>query len=702
MKKKSLETKYYKEDKGLRDSLQLYEKLIDFVTAIHSTLDFDRLINLLLNKILQILQAEVGTLLLFDRTGVLYPRAWFGIEEDIINKLYIGKEGVKLSSLLLTTEKVEYFNDVIVRDDTKVFIKNLLIIPLMDGEKHLSTIIIANRTDSIIDEKIVIEYIKSQVTIAVKNAYKVLNTEETLSEIATLYDYTQVLQQAANFEEMATYTLNTFESIFGFRGVFVELVIDKEKVERYKGLNKDELDFINIIMEKGQFPFMSNEDKFVLMVEVKGAERIYGYVYCSKEKVPNYRVDSFYKSLSLFSEQLALYIERLRIYLEAQKSGFIEFAKIEDLAHTKGISEDLLYRYFGRILDELPVGIFLVDVANFSIIFNREFKRLFNIDIFYPHQDKRGLLRDIIGEEIYDAFLKVSKDEIQRFYKEFEKAIEVDNKIIFDINLSQIKNTKNELSYVVGIVRDISGQKKIEEGLRRAERLAALGELSLGVAHEIKNPLTSIKGFSQLLTQKSTEPGFIDKYVKIITDEVERLNHIVEELISFARPGPIEISKIEIDTLINRIASLLSREFEKYNIVFQKEFDGSIKKIEADESQLTQVLLNVFLNSIQAMQKNGGLLKVSVKPPSNDELRKYNIGADYYIISVHDTGIGIPQENLNKLFNPFFTTKENGTGLGLSISLRIIEKHNGKIDVESEPGYGTTFKIILPQKLGLQ
>lgn len=220
--------------------------------------------------------------------------------------------------------------------------------------------------------------------------------------------------------------------------------------------------------------------------------------------------------------------------------------------------------------------------------------------------------------------------------------------------------------------------------LIQADRLRSLGEISLGVAHEIKNPLSSIKGALEII-KKELPPAFgKHEFFTIIEKEVERLNKLAKDFLNFARPPKITLLECNINDLLEETLKLLEQKLNENKITLNKDFQNEITCL-ADSQQLQQVFLNIILNAVSAM-KNGGKLKIKTKLTEN----KCNI-------VFTDTGSGISAENIDKVFNPFFTTKQDGTGLGLSIAYKIIEEHQGNISVESSSA-GTTFKISLPLK----
>lgn len=237
----------------------------------------------------------------------------------------------------------------------------------------------------------------------------------------------------------------------------------------------------------------------------------------------------------------------------------------------------------------------------------------------------------------------------------------------------------------LAIRNDITERKKTEEVLHRQDKLAAVGQLAAGVAHEIRNPLTSMKGYTEFLQLDEKDPER-QEFLDIILDEIERVNSIVEDFMVLAKPKAVELKEKNVVPVMQNVLSLLEFEARKKNVHLHFDCNREIIQIECDENRLKQVFLNFIKNGIEAMP-TGGDLNVSI------DIQDKNVQ-----IAIKDSGIGIPAEKLKKLGEPFYTTKKNGNGLGLMVSFKIIESHNGKVFVESEPNKGTTFNIVLPSK----
>jgi signal transduction histidine kinase/putative methionine-R-sulfoxide reductase with GAF domain len=227
--------------------------------------------------------------------------------------------------------------------------------------------------------------------------------------------------------------------------------------------------------------------------------------------------------------------------------------------------------------------------------------------------------------------------------------------------------------------------RNTEAQLIRSDKLAALGQLAAGIAHEIRNPLTSINILIHSMTESLTSGDSHKEDLEVIEEEINRINEIVDQFLRFAKPAPPLLEKADVLPVLEETLQLLRPQIEKQQIVVRKEFQA-LPIVQMDREQMKQATLNLLLNAIQAMPA-GGHLTLKARNSENGQ---------WVHLSIQDSGIGIPGEDLNKLFDPFFSTKEGGIGLGLSIAHRIIDQHHGKIEVESAPGKGTLFTVWLP------
>ncbi|MGI6294851.1 MAG: GAF domain-containing protein [Armatimonadota bacterium] len=257
--------------------------------------------------------------------------------------------------------------------------------------------------------------------------------------------------------------------------------------------------------------------------------------------------------------------------------------------------------------------------------------------------------------------------------------------VYVNLSISQLLNNAGEQLGLVLIFEDITREMKMENEFRRMGELAAIGQLAASIAHELRNPLSSIKGAAQYLSNEYADEEAIVEFLGIIVDEVNGLNKLTTEFLEYGRPMQLELKPVSLNSVVNKTLQLMNVHLKNNNVGVQTQLDETIPQIKADEGKLDQVLRNIIINSLQAMPE-GGLLTVKTgRAPA---------GGAY--VTVADNGTGISADKLERIFVPFFTTKTKGTGLGLSVVHKIIENHGGTIEVNSETDKGSTFTIVLP------
>lgn len=238
-------------------------------------------------------------------------------------------------------------------------------------------------------------------------------------------------------------------------------------------------------------------------------------------------------------------------------------------------------------------------------------------------------------------------------------------------------------------------QRERSSKMYRADRMATLGELAAGTAHEIRNPLTSIRSTIQYLQKRIDDP--VDKSLAAgIISEVDRINDIIQNMLSFAKPEELKIEETGLKDLISQILKLVENSAKGLGIEISLDDQTSNATIYVDKNLIKQAFINILMNSIQAIEDPGGEIQILVR---NVESNKHGSHQDsFFIVEIRDNGPGIPANLLDKIFDPFYTSKEEGTGLGLSITYGIINRHGGEIEIQSEMGKGTVSKVKLPGK----
>jgi two-component system sporulation sensor kinase A len=298
----------------------------------------------------------------------------------------------------------------------------------------------------------------------------------------------------------------------------------------------------------------------------------------------------------------------------------------------------------------------------------------------------------LIGRTIYDLILPEEREKFEEVYRSLIETGEPqiiqtrirtgDNEIIdSETTISPIYNEQNEIDTYVTVGRDITDRVKNDESLRNLDRLAIIGQLAAGVAHEIRNPLTSLKGFSKLL-QRTTDKGKQDEFLTIIMNELDRIDRIVNEFMSLAKPQAILFERNNLHSILESSINILHPQALLHNVQINSEYPIDVIEVLCNPSQLKQVFVNLLKNAIESMPL-GGNVHLQVQKKEGKQV----------MIIFSDEGSGIDEELMSFLGTPFYTTKDKGIGLGLTVSNKIIQEHSGTMKIESQIGTGTTVKV---------
>ncbi len=335
-----------------------------------------------------------------------------------------------------------------------------------------------------------------------------------------------------------------------------------------------------------------------------------------------------------------------------------------------------------NLVENMPIGLIAIDSNKKIASFNHFAESVF--DFLHP---------GIIGKDAkeilpLELFLQIENPEIQGSVVEKEVDCHIGRGRVIPLEVSAtLLNDENEnfLGYVI-LFKDLSEIKALKKIIVRSQRLASVGRLAAGVAHEIRNPLSSIKGFATYFKERYQTVPEDQEIADIMIHEVDRLNRVVGQLLEFARPVVLSGKKTDIRALIEASLKLIENKAHEKDIKVEVSLSEQISKVIIDPDKINQVLLNLNLNAIESMEK-GGILSVALLGRN---------GKNSMEIKISDTGAGISKKDLPNIFDPYFTTKPSGTGIGLAIVHNIVEAHNGEIKVQSREGEGTVFTILIP------
>jgi len=375
--------------------------------------------------------------------------------------------------------------------------------------------------------------------------------------------------------------------------------------------------------------------------------------------------------------------DRARLYLVNERRDVLEckMAVGVDVEKIKGIELPLdpeASIVSRSVMEKKP---YIIPDARMDPRVNPVLKEKFNLHslVVIPLFTKEKALGAIAADHTEPGrrLTQETLDSVMRFAQQAGLAIQ--NASMYQ----ELKNFSRQMEEK--IQKTTADLRKTESQLIRSEKLAALGQLAAGIAHEIRNPLTSINILIHSLRERLPSGNSQQEDLKVVEEEIHRMNEIVDQFLRFAKPASPFLEKTDVLSIFEETLQLLRPQIEKQRIVVEREFQA-LPMILIDPEQMKQAMLNLLLNAIQAMPEGGQL---TLKGQNSKE-------GQWIQLSIEDSGMGISPEDIDKLFDPFFSTKEGGIGLGLSITHRIIDQHHGKIEVENAPGKGTIFTVWLP------
>ena len=362
-------------------------------------------------------------------------------------------------------------------------------------------------------------------------------------------------------------------------------------------------------------------------------------------------------------------------------AGFTLLFLVQSYRSTRA-SLSRIKAFSDNVVENVPIGLLALDHQGKIAAFNRGAEAILQFSAAHVIGQEADR---IIPAELLDEIIH-SKSQADVVEKEIECKLADGKMVPLEIGASSLKDENDIFLGNVLLFKDLTEVRTLRREVARSQRLASVGRLAAGVAHEIRNPLSSIKGFATYFKERYPDRPEDQQTADIMIQEVDRLNRVVGQLLEFARPVSVKPKPVSLQTLLDDSIKLIKDRAAEKDISIQTQNNTPEAEVRIDPDRINQVLLNLYLNAIDSMEK-GGELRVEI--PGDGHRRNV-------IIRVSDTGHGISRENLSKIFEPYFTTKSTGTGLGLAIAHNIVEAMGGKITVESEPEAGTTFTIALP------
>jgi len=327
------------------------------------------------------------------------------------------------------------------------------------------------------------------------------------------------------------------------------------------------------------------------------------------------------------------------------------------------------------ILRSTTTGIISVDQDGEVISINRAAKNIL----------KKESEQEKIFMKLKNMTIK-SLNKNERYNKIMEFSIEQVESLIIEVNTSLLTNEEGEINGALCSFNDITQRRKIEERIKEIDRLSSLGEIAAGLAHEIRNPLTGIKTSIEVLENRINDKSSNQLCANVVS-EINRMNTLISDILNFSNPKNPQLKLIDVKNIIEETLMLMEEQFKNNNVQIKKKYDQEKLYAKIDPEQLKQILINLYMNAINAISKKGKI-EISLRVINENKIK----------IRIKDDGKGIKDEDISKIFDPFFSTSAKGTGLGLAVVKRLVLENKGKIDIKSVVGKGTNVEIILPKK----
>ena len=391
-------------------------------------------------------------------------------------------------------------------------------------------------------------------------------------------------------------------------------------------------------------------------------------------------------SLALAFNEMAAQLRQQRVDLETAHTALRQrFAELSDLKS-----------YTDHIFSSLVNGIVTIDLDGRVVTMNPAFETITGC--------AAGALRGRATPEAFphlpelrDLMLETLRTRVGVGPVSFMLTRSDGRLVWVELATTPLRGGEEQALGAVAMLRDLTPVRQLEEQLRRSDRLAALGTLAAGLAHEIKNPLTAIMTFSRHIGRRYNDERFRQRFQSVVPRELERINAIVDGLLRLARPARLVLAPVHLPPLLEQALELCAPQIEARRIRVRREWAVGLPPVPGDAEHLDQAFLNLVANAIDAMEESGTLTVGVGWPASRGSAGGPHEGL---VVEVADTGSGIKPEETANVFNPFYTTKPGGTGLGLAIAHKIVEDHGGTVTFRSSPGQGTVFTVTLPLRVG--
>jgi signal transduction histidine kinase len=582
----------------------------------------------------------------------------------------------------------------------------LLVAPLVTEDTVVGFVLLGRKQDNRFrpDETKLVSIISSQAGPVLRGAalYE-QSVHQRVLELSALYELSKKVRTARSLKDALDAILDIVSSVI-WCDVAEIGTVDVQNHRIVRQVHRGELsDDGDVAIDSHTIPgWVIRERKALLIADITHDDRFADYVTAdtpckSLMAIPVFLGDEVLAVLQVQAAVSGLYNEdnvKMLSLIAAQAAAL--FRDMESLRE--------LTSYTDNILRSIAAGVVTLNAAGRIATVNLAAERVLRI----KEPDVAGQPLDVLLERLQGESGDI--DDIRKMVARSVETRQIVQRhrlrlftghpahaepLIVNGSASQLLSERGDYLGVVLVFEDITKEDEMEQELARIGRLAEIGQLAAGIAHELRNPLTSIKGAAQVL-RGDLSPELLDRhgeFLDIIVREADGLNSVTTEFLEFSRPTSLCMGLVSLNALIERRLSFMQSEFDQLGVTLRKELSADVPEIQADGNQLEGVFLNIILNAVQSMP-DGGTFTVATSYKKHTTENRDSEGV--VEILFNDTGLGIPDSRMQKIFTPFFTTKTKGTGLGLSIVQKIVDSHAGHIHVQSELGVGTAFTISLP------
>lgn len=584
-----------------------------------------------------------------------------------------------------------------------------LLVPLVTEESNVGFLLLGRREKTAYDQatRNLVSIIASQAAAVLRSAalYE-YSIEQRVLELSALYELSKKVRSARSITDACDAIVDIVKSVVLCDAAFLYLVdkdLNSMRVQAWFGDPPDRVVVENLSSSPSMAAWVVRERKAFLSADIKSDPRFsasdWGPSTRSLMVIPIFMADESLGVLQVQSYSRNLYSEdnvKMLSLIAAQAAAL--YREMRTLRELTTYTDNILY--------SIEAGVVTLDASGRIVTFNHAAERILRLSqrqaLGKPVEE---MVRDLDATpDDYADTLKlvsmalatggaVQRHRLRYYSSNSGKAtsgIHASDEVVVNGSASPLRSERGDSLGVVLVFEDITKEQEMEQEIQRISRLAEIGQLAAGIAHELRNPLASIKGAAQVLKEDLSEEALEKhgEFLDIIVNEVNVLNGVTSEFLDFSRPLPPQFSPVQINELLARRIAFLRAEFENNDVAVHEVYAPNLPELNVDSGMMDRVVTNIVLNAVQAMP-DGGLFTV--------ETRIEGDGPDQAIVlRFSDTGMGIEPDRVPSIFTPFFTTKTKGTGLGLAIVQKIIDTHGGRISVESAMEQGTTFVVWLP------